>query len=175
MTENNFSQFDQMPSEQTQSLEAARRLDLSSGDTPVNEALETLRLLAELPPPGNLEEHVYERLSRELAKPQERGFWSLWKPVQRLQYAAVAVLMAVIAVTGWTVMRHGASGPAGMNQPVSATPPVAPATSPSGFSNAGAERRPTVVKPIKVPPAPRKKPGASHLAKPIPKADTTAP
>jgi hypothetical protein len=183
MTENPNSRFRFSDDKNTPIPSDAVHLDLSGGDAPVNEGLETLRLLAELPPPAGLEDRMRQHLSRELATPKVRGFWSLWKPVQRLQYAAVAVLMAVIGVTGWTVMRErtasssgmtpSGSNPPGLNQPTSTGLPVVPATSASGFGNASAERHPTTVKPIKVPPAPKKKPGASHLAKPSSKAEAT--
>jgi hypothetical protein len=160
MTENYFSESEHASSGQTKG-----RPDVSTGDAPVNEGLETLRLLAELPPPHDLEGRVYARLSRELAKPQQRAFWSLWKPAHRLQYAGATVLMLVIGVSSWTVFHGRVETQTGV--------PAAPAVPTNGFGASNAARYPATVKPIKVPPAPKKKPDAGRIAKSH-KADTAA-
>jgi len=132
-------------------------------------AEETLRLLAELPPPADLTDRVHHILAREQAKPIRRGFWSLWMPAQRLQYAAAAVLVVAVAGSTWSVYHsHPQAGQkAGANTPVA--PVVHHDASSGGFSTAGAERVPPSLNPIKVPPAPKKKPDASKKAKPSPK------
>jgi hypothetical protein len=132
-----------------------------------NQSFETLRLLAELPPPDGLKDRVHRRLDarmdEELAP--RRGFWSLWMPVRRLQYAGVAVLVVALAGATWSV-RHSRDGAPGAQ-------PLAPAAAQPGhaFGSAGAEARPATLKPIVVPPAgPKKKPGAGKAAKRAAKA-----
>jgi hypothetical protein len=130
------------------------------------ESIDTLRLLAELPPPDGLNDRVHRRLDarmdEELAP--RRGFWSLWMPVRRLQYAGVAVLVVALAGATWSV-RHSRDG-----MPVAQ--PATPSTTPGhAFGSAGAEAHPATLKPIQVPPAaPKKKPGAGKAAKRTPKA-----
>jgi hypothetical protein len=146
------------------------RPDFSSGEAPVNEGLETLRLLAEMPAPAGLEDRVHRRISAAHEARKQRSFWSLWKPAQRLQFAGAAVLMVVIGASSWTVFR-GRVVTETPGQPAPASPaPVSPA---GGFAPAGAERRPSTVNPIKVPPAPKKKPGAGHAA--VAKPRVTSP
>lgn len=140
-----------------------------------HEADETLRLLAELPPPEELTERVHRRLADAQAMPERRGFWSLWMPAQRLQFAAAAVLVAAVAGSTWTmyhlrpahVTQSGTQPGArtGTQTGPAVTPAVSPESSGSqggGFDGAKAERVPPTLNPIKVPPAPRKKPGAGH-------------
>jgi hypothetical protein len=132
------------------------------------ESIDTLRLLAELPPPDGLNDRVHRRLDarmdEELAP--RRGFWSLWMPVRRLQYAGVAVLVVALAGATWSV-RHSRDGAPGAQ-------PLAPSAAQPGhaFGSAGAEAHPASLKPILVPPAqgPKKKPSASRAAKRVPKA-----
>jgi len=124
------------------------------------EAEETLRLVAQLPPPQDLTERVHQRLQDAQAIAPRRGFWSLWLPAQRLQYAGAALLVLAIAGSAWTA-RHTGSGTAKGQSPVQ---PVIQAT-PQGFGPASSEARPSNLKPIKVPPAPKKKPSASKVLK----------
>jgi hypothetical protein len=134
-----------------------------------SQAEETLRLLAELPPPAHLTDRVHRRLALEKAKPARRSFWSLWLPARRLQYAAAAILVVAVAGSTWSVYRgHPQTGmkPGAHTQ---AAPVLPPAASAGGFGSAGAERVPPTLNPIKVPPAPKKKPSASKTAKPSPK------
>ena len=143
--------------------------DYESKSPGKSSAEETLRLLAELPPPADLTDRVHHRLAREQAKPIRRGFWALWLPSQRLQFAAAAVLVVAVAGSTWTVYHsHPQAGPkAGANTQV--TPALHPDASSGGFGTAGAELVPPTLNPIKVPPAPKKKPSASKTGKPSPK------
>ena len=129
---------------------------------PSHEAEETLRLVAQLPPPANLTERLHRRIEDARAVSPRRGFWSLWMPAQRLQYAGAALLVLAIAGSAWT-MRH--TGPA--KGPISSPPAVQPLVQPegAGFGPASSEARPSNLKPIKVPPAPKKKPSASKVMK----------
>jgi hypothetical protein len=140
-----------------------------------SQAEETLRLLAELPPPAYLRDRVHGRLAMEQAKPARRGFWSLWMPAQRLQYAAAALLVVAVAGSTWSVYRAHPQGAAKVGTPTQAAPVLRPAASAGGFGSAGAERVPPTLNPIKVPPAPKKKPSASKTAKPSPKKLATQP
>jgi hypothetical protein len=135
-----------------------------------DQSFETLRLLVELPPPDGLKDRVHRRVNarmdarmgEELAP--RRGFWSLWMPVRRLQYAGVAVLVVALAGATWSV-RHSRDGVPAQ--------PLVPSAVPAGhaFGSAGAEAHPASLKPIVVPPAaPKKKPGAGKAAKRTPKA-----
>jgi hypothetical protein len=131
-----------------------------------DQSFETLRLLAELPPPDGLNDRVHRRLDARMGEEltPQRGFWSLWMPVRRLQYAGVAVLVVALAGATWSV-RHSRDGVPGPQ-------PVAPSAVPGhAFGSAGAEAHPATLKPIVVPPAaPKKKPGAGKAAKRTPKA-----
>jgi hypothetical protein len=145
----------------------------------VSEVEETLRLVAQLPPPADLIERVHYRLKDAQSVPESRGFWSLWMPVQRLQYAGAALLVLAIAVSAWTVRHVGSGGPVkgpaplqSSGQPVAQ--PIQSAPQRSGFVPAGSETRPSNLKPIKVPPAPKKKPSASKpLTRRTPKPAAT--
>jgi len=132
-----------------------------------SQAEETLRLLAELPPPADLKDRVHYRLAAERTKPMHRSVWSLWMPAQRLQYAAAAVLVVAVAGSTWGVYhtRPQAGQKAGPSTQIA---PAVPHDA-GGFGTAGAERVPPTLSPIKVPPAPKKKPSASKMAKPSPK------
>ena len=144
-----------------------------------HEAEETLRLLAQLPPPADLTEHIHYRLKDAQSATESRGFWSLWMPVQRLQYAGAALLVLAIAVSAWTVRHVGSGGSAKGQAPLQSTgqpvaQPIQPAPQRSGFVPAGSETRPSNLKPIKVPPAPKKKPSASKpLTRRTPKPAAT--
>ena len=147
-------------------------------DEPGHEADETLRLLAELPEPDGLTDRVHQRLTHAQVTPERRGFWSLWMPAQRFQFAAAGVLVVAVAGSMWSLHRShppatGAqSAPAAVPAAVPAAASARQGGSPAdagGFHSAGAERVPPTLHPIKVPPAPKKKPGAGHAAKPSPK------
>ena len=143
---------------------------------PGHEADETLRLLAELPPPTDLTDRVHQRLAHARVAPERRGFWSLWMPAQRFQFAAAAVLVVAVAGSMWSV--HRSHPPANGAQNAPAAAPATPGTSPAdagGFHSAGAERVPPTLHPLRVPPAPKKKPGAGHAAKPSPKVLAAQP
>lgn len=147
------------------------------------EAEETLRLLATLPPPAELTDRVHHRLglglglglAAEKAAASRRGFWSLWLPAQRFQFAGAAVLVIAVAGSMWGVYRaHPRAGmQTGTQTGTQVAPPVpqSPAQSltQGSFGAAKAERVPPTLHPIKVPPAPKKKPSASRVAKPASK------
>ena len=137
------------------------------------EAEETLRQLAALPPPEELTDRVHARLHEAQTVPAPRGFWAYWLPAQRFQFAAAAALMVAVAGSTWAVYhRHPQADAAKQTvQPV-----VSPAPAGGGFAPAAGERVPPTLKPIKVPPAPHRKPGAGHAAvKPAPKPAVVAP
>jgi hypothetical protein len=134
-----------------------------------HQAEETLRLVATLPPPIGLEDRVHHRLETtqfDLLEQSPRSFWSLWMPVRRLQFAGAAALVLALAASSWSVY-HTKNG-AVVIQPA---PQTASPTTPTGnFGSAGAERHPSTLTPIKVPPAPKKKPTTTHSGtKPSPK------
>jgi hypothetical protein len=139
-----------------------------------HEADETLRLLAELPPPAELTGRVHQRLAMEQnaqGMPERRGFWSHWMPAQRLQFAAAAVLVAAVAGSTWSVY-HSHSQTGTVAPPIHGASPA----SAGGFGSAKAERVPPTLNPIKVPAAPKKKPGAGRAAsKPSPKVLAAQP
>jgi hypothetical protein len=138
-----------------------------------HEADETLRLLAALPPPFELTDRVHQRLSVERLTPVRRGFWSLWMPAQRIQFAAAAVLVVAVAGSTWSIYHSHPHTGAQTGNGATAVPPVARATQGSaagGFGTAGAVRVPPTLNPIQVPSVPKKKPGAGHRSnKPSPK------
>jgi len=142
----------------------------------VHEAEETLRLLATLPPPTGLEDRVHYRIDAQIRTaefaPSPRSIWSLWMPARRLQFAAAAVLVLALAGSTWRAY-HTTSGAVAI-QPAPQT--GSPTTPTSNFGTAGAEGHPSTLTPIKVPPAPKKKPGATHAgSKPSPKKLANAP
>jgi hypothetical protein len=127
---------------------------------------ETLRRVATLPPPVGLEDRVHHRLRSEQSTLPARSIWSLWMPARRLQFAGAAMLVLALAGSTWRLY-HTKNG-AVVIQPAPQT--SSPATPGNSFGSAGAERHPSTLTPIKVPPAPKKKPAASHPgAKPSPK------
>ncbi len=140
-----------------------------------HEVEETLRLVAQLPPPADLTERVHRRLDNARLTSPRRGFWSLWMPAQRLQYAGAALLVLAIAGSAWTVRHAGSGGAAGSTNGQSPVQPIAQPIVPSasqgaGFGPASSEARPSNLNPIKVPPAPKKKPSASRpMTKRVPK------
>ena len=147
-------------------------------------AEETLRMVAQLRPPAELTDRVHqrlesERLQMERETPVRRGIWSLWMPARRLQFASAAALAVAVAASTWTVYHlHPQAG--GAQVAPSATHAVTPhETSPresGSFGIAGTEHLPPTLKPIKVPPAPKKKPSASRIvAKPSPKTLAAQP
>jgi len=145
--------------------------DHQAVDLSASEAEHTLRLVAELPPPSELTERVHQRLSEARGlQPRPRlrpGFWSFWLPAQRLQFAGAALLVVAFASSTWSVYHTRISKPAS-GRPVSSAPggliaPQSPGPN-GGFGSAAADRRPSTLTPIKVPPVTRKKPSASHAA-----------
>jgi len=139
---------------------------------------ETLRLVAQLPPPADLIERVHHRLEVQRrvetagSAATRRRFWSLWMPAQRLQYAGAALLVLAIAGSAWTVRHAGSGGVSNGQTPVRPmAQPLAPSAGQgAGFGPASSEARPSNLNPIKVPPAPKKKPSASRpLTKRAPK------
>jgi hypothetical protein len=139
---------------------------LNANDESAIEAEQTLRLLAQLPPPAELTDRVHRRLDlalREEAKGTGARFWTLWMPegwmpARRFQFAAAAVLAVAVAGSTWSVYHlHPRGG-------TSTTPAVLPAAQGGGFGSDNAERHPTTLTPIKVPPAPKKKAGPSHAS-----------
>ena len=135
-----------------------------------HEGEETLRLVAQLPPPADLTERVHHRLDHARLTSPRRGFWSLWMPAQRLQYAGAALLVLAIAGSAWTVRHAGSGGASGSSNGQPAVQPIARPLAPSasqgaGFGTASSEARPSNLNPIKVPPAPKKKPSASRPLK----------
>lgn len=148
-------------------------MNQNPGNTSTQPPEETLRLVAQLPPPEELTDRVHQRLAHEQAKPLPHGFWAHWMPAQRLQFAAAAVLTIAVASSTWAVY-HTRSGQNAMGAHIVPPAPNSPAASPNvqqggGFSTAGAVRVPPTLAPIKVPPAAKKKSAAGHrLAKPSP-------
>lgn len=156
------------------------------------QAIETLRLVATLPPPEGLTDRVHQRIavarSVSSTTPSRASavlqIWRLWMPMQRLQFAGAALLVVAIGASSWGAY-EGRLRPGQQTQPASqpsspqtssqpSSPPT-PASTESGFRTAGSERRPSTLTPIKVPPAgTRKKPSATHLAKPGASPRTTA-
>jgi len=137
------------------------------------EAEETLRQLAALPAPEDLTDRVHARLHEAQTAPQRRGFWAYWLPAQRLQFAGAAALMLAVAGSTWAVYHRHPQADAAKQ---TVQPAVAPSPANSGFGTAASERVPPTLKPIKVPPAPHRKPGAGHAAiKPAPKPAAGVP
>jgi len=128
------------------------------------EAEETLRLVAQTPPPDGLESRVHFRLNKEMRSLPQRGIWGLWLPAHKLQFAGAAVLVLAMAASLWTVRHPKTAGPqAGSGSTTVAQPvPVPPG---AGFGTAGAERHPASLTPIQVPPVPKKKPSAKRAVK----------
>ncbi len=128
-------------------------------------AEQTLRLVARLAEPEGLNERVLHKLAVARAEAPGRSFWSLWLPMQRVQYAAAALLVIAVAGSTWGVYR---TAPAS-NLPVENKPATQSAPS-AGFGSAGAERRPATIAPIKVPPRGQKldSSSTSHHQKPSP-------
>jgi len=131
------------------------------------EAERTLRLLAQLPAPEGLTERVHGRLGRERASGTRRGFWRLWLPAHRLQFAGAAAL--VLAVAGSTLSLRYKQTPAAHGTTPGASAPAPALSRPEAaadgaFGTASASRRPATLTPIPAPAPPRKKPGASRAA-----------
>lgn len=135
------------------------------------EAEETLRQLAALPAPEDLTDRVHARLHAAQTAPSRRGFWAYWLPAQRFQFAGAAALMLAVAGSTWAVYHRNPQADAAKQ-----TVQPAPAPAGGGFAPAAGERVPPTLKPIKVPPAPHRKPVAGHAAvKPAPKPAAAAP
>ena len=120
----------------------------------------TLRLLAQLPPPEGLIDRVHHRLA--VAPSPAPRFWSLWLPSHRLQFAAAALLVTAIAASSWTIYENRQHPtPAARSAAPQPAAPQPAASDASSFTTSGAERHPASLKPIKVPPVPKKKPSAA--------------
>jgi hypothetical protein len=154
--------------------EDARRISLE-------EAEHTLRLISKLPAPEGLADRVHVRL-RNAQKAGARRSWfaAMMLPgAPRLQLAAAALLMAVVAGGGWTLYRANPINPinpgnagnpaneAGQKisveknaTPSLATPPHQAAQ--GGFESSHGMHVPPTLAPIHVPPAPKKKPAAGR-------------
>lgn len=133
------------------------------------EAEETLRMVAKLPAPAGLEERVQRRLNAEPLGREVRRFsiWSLWMPGRKLQFAAAGVLATAVAISSWSVY-HGRQQAANANAAKQAVAAPAKSTAGSGFAPANAVAVPRTIAPIRVTPAPKRKPGAAST-KPSPK------
>jgi hypothetical protein len=137
-------------------------------------AEETLRLVAQLPPPADLTDRlharIHARIQQELAElPARRSFWPLWlrwMPARRLKFAGAAVLALAVGVSAWTVS-HAHRGNQGTAPVVNGS---ANGTGPGAFGSADAKRVPPSLKPILVPekPGAKRKPTASKV-KPVPR------
>jgi hypothetical protein len=140
------------------------------------EAEETLRLLAELPSPENLADRVHASVRTQMAldrvAPARRGFWALWSPGRRLQFAGVGVLAVAVAGSMWTINRSHQAGVSQQTPQVAA--PLQP-VSDSGFSGAKAARVPNTLNPIKVPAVPKKKPSPKGVVKPASRSTQNSP
>jgi len=138
-------------------------------------AEETLRLLAQVTPPESLTERVHARLHHqralESALPRRRGFWSLWSPGQRFQFAGAAMLVLAVAGSMWTLNRGQRTSPSNLITPQL----TAPTPQGTPFGGSKAQRVPATLNPIKVPPASKKKPSPKSVAKPSPKVLATHP
>jgi hypothetical protein len=134
--------------------------EIKSDAEQLQTAEETLRLVAQLPPPEGVADRVHRRLRAQGEAP--RGFWRLWLPAHRVQFAGAALLVAAIAASTVAVRHPKSHAP---NVPAVQSVPEQR----SGFGTAGAERHPASLTPIPVPArqsnAPKKKPGAGHAVK----------
>jgi hypothetical protein len=132
-------------------------------------AEQTLRLVAALPPPNGLKDRVHRRLHDAMDELKtghaRRGFWSLWRPMQRLQFAGAAVLCIALAGSAWSVYHNRSAASNAVPVSTKTSAPTAQPAPASTFHSAGAERVPPSLAPIKVPPASRKKPSPSHAAR----------
>ena len=147
------------------------RNDSEAGEGTRIEAEETLRQLAALPPPEDLTDRVHARLHAVQTAPSRRGFWAYWLPAQRFQFAGAAALMLAVAGSTWAIYHRHPQADAAKQ-----TVQPAPAPAGNGFGTAADKRIPPTLNPIKVPPAPHRKPGAGHpAAKPAPKPAAGVP
>lgn len=138
-------------------------------------------MVAQLPAPDGVAERVHRRLREASYAQPARGFWRLWLPAHRVQFAGAALLVTAIAISTLMV-RHPKT-----------TAPVllAPVQQGTGLGTAGAERHPASLTPILVPSQSsksqaagsqpvksqpgRKKPAAGHLAKHLAKSSVAQP
>jgi hypothetical protein len=108
-------------------------------DVRLDDAQETLRLIATMPAPFQLEERVKARMQ---AVPSRGEMWLLsglsgWMTGSAMRAAAAAAIVLVVAGGGWAVYSH-IQLPA---TPTAVVEPQMPATT-GGFSAAGATRKP---------------------------------
>ncbi|HTJ31227.1 MAG TPA: hypothetical protein VL346_12040 [Acidobacteriaceae bacterium] len=136
----------------------------------LGEAESTLRLVAQQPAPADLAERVHQRLGRErlmfAEEPEDRGFWRLWLPIRRIQFAGAAAVAGVLAVSMLIVRHPQGKAPATQTPGVAQTPIPVPAQS-GAFGTGAAQGHPRTLTPIPVPQAQakKKKPSAAHTAK----------
>jgi hypothetical protein len=130
------------------------------------QADETLRLLANVPPPPGLAGRVHARLQHSLEQQKIASArpWLAFFSAPRLRYAATAVVMVAMAGGAWNLYRVS-------HTPTLVAPPHQAA--PGGFGSAHEMHVPTTLAPIHVPPAPKKKPAASKAAHAAAKAPNT--
>lgn len=141
------------------------RQEFENSPKSVAEAEETLRQMALLSAPEGLTTRVHERLGQEriamaeaTQNPERKGFWRLWLPAHRLQFAGAALLAGVVVVSTLSVRHHDAKSPVvGVPVPVQS----------GAFGPAAAQGHPQSLTPIHVPAAQakKKKPSAKHVAK----------
>lgn len=135
----------------------------------VAEAEATLRLLAKQPAPEGLTARMHQRLRRErlmLAQaPERKGFWRLWLPAHRVQFAGAAVVAVGIAVSMLSVRHQDHSTPH-TPLPVQSGAFGAAQGASSAFGTSAAQGHPKTLTPIPVPAqGKKKKPSAAHAAK----------
>jgi hypothetical protein len=134
------------------------------------EAEATLRLVAQQPPPAGLAERVHQRLGHERAmradEPERGGFWRLWLPVHRIQFAGAAAVVGVLAISMLMVRHPQGKTPLAQTPGVTQTPIPLP-TQTGAFGASAAQGHPKTLTPIPVPQtqAKKKKPSAAHAAK----------
>jgi len=139
--------------------------DVDPEEMPRSAAEDTLRSVTRIAAPEGIEDRIHRRLAVARREPESRGIWSLWSPVRKLQFAGAAAVAIALGISIWSVSHpvQQVAPQAVAPAPQVVTPKAAPA---EGFRTAGAERRPSTLAPIKVQPAAKKKPSASHAAKP---------
>lgn len=135
-------------------------------------ACETLKLLSQQQPPAGLEQRVLARL-REAAPETRQRWWqmrSVW-----VSGAAAAVVMA----TAWVGVFHAGGAMSRSGSVAAPTAHAAPPSSPEehtagSFGIAGSMRVPPTVKPMYLPPAPRRNAASPKAAKPKTASPKTA-
>lgn len=125
----------------------------------------TLRVLANLPPPSGLNDRVHRNLQGRQNEAQPKRVWFNSQPAMRLQFVAGAILLVALAGGSWNLYRTS-------HRAITAPPHIA---SPGSFGGAGAVTVPKTLAPIHVLAAPRKKLGVvGHGVKSKPEGQSTA-